>query len=271
VNKRADATNILLRGRLNILHDAVIKNCAAVSGVDEGVLLEPRACKFDPAWVQCQAGATDTAKCLTAEEVAVAEKLYEGPYDAAGHHFEMSGYPIGSELQWDMMPISTTSAANGPGGSMIGGGLKYLLLPTVSEESVAELSSKFAFTEEWFSKVTGTAPLYNAANTNLRPFQQHGGKLLLWSGGSDFSVPPAIAIAYYQGVQKELGEKQTDTFLRLFVLPGVGHCGGGDGFPQIDTLSPLMAWTELQKAPALLSRQDSGWWRRPRTRGTWTV
>jgi feruloyl esterase len=250
-DKRADGSNILLRGRLNILHDAVMAHCAAVSGVDNGVLQEPRACKFDPAWVQCPADAADTSRCLTAEEVGVAQKIYEGPYDAAGHHFEIGGYPLGSELQWGM-PANATGAAEGPGGGMVGGSLKYMLLPTVSDETAEALTAKFAYTEDWFQKVGEMAHLYNAANTDLRPFEKHGGKLIVWHGGSDTSVPPAISIAFYQGVQKELGEKTTDSFMRLFILPGVGHCGNGDGPAQLDVLTPLMAWAELKQAPKML-------------------
>ena len=113
--------------------------------------------------------------------------------------------------------------------------------------------ARFSFTQEWFNRVSEVgAPLYNAGNTNLRPFEQHGGKLIMWHGLTDDSVPPAMSVAFYQGVQKQLGDKVTDSFLRLFLIPGVGHCGGGQGFPQVDVLGPLMAWTEMKKAPAMI-------------------
>jgi feruloyl esterase len=254
VNKRADGSNILLRGRLGILHEAMLAHCPTLSGLQDGLLEAPLACTFDSAWVQCPAGASDTSKCLTGEETAVAQKLYEGPFDAAGHHFEISGYPLGSEMSWGM-PANPTGRADGPpdGGDTLGGALKNLLLPAGTTESPEELRAKFNYNEEWFRKVSELgAPLYNAANTNLAPFEHHGGKLILWHGLIDTSVPPAISVAYYQGVQKQLGDKLTDSFLRLFLIPGVGHCGGGNGFAQIDVLSPLMAWTELHQAPEVL-------------------
>jgi hypothetical protein len=112
---------------------------------------------------------------------------------------------------------------------------------------------RFTFNEEWFSKVNETgAPLYNAGNTNLRPFEAHGGKLIVWHGLADQSMPAATTVAFYQGVQKQLGDKVTDSFMHLFLIPGVGHCGGGPGFPQIDVLSPLMAWTEMKQAPQMI-------------------
>jgi len=249
VNKRADGSPILLRSRMSIVHDAVLAHCPTLSGVQDGLLEDPFGCKFDPAWVQCAAGATDTSQCLTAEETAVLKKYYAGPSDAQGRHFTISGYALGSELQWGL-PTSATTAQRGPGGGMAGANIKYLLMPAVLADD--ELA-KFSFNEEWFNKVNEVgAPLYNAGNTNLRPFEEHGGKLIVWHGLADDSVPPAMSVAFYQGVQKQLGDNLTHSFMRLFLIPGVGHCGGGQGFPQIDVLSPLMAWTEIKQAPQVI-------------------
>jgi feruloyl esterase len=248
INKRPDGSPILLRSRLSIVREAVAAHCPTLSGVEDGLLEDPFSCKFDPAWIQCPASAADTSKCLTAEETAVLKKYYEGASDAQGHAFTFNGYTVGSEFQWGL-PQSAT-AAQGPGGGMASGNIKYLLMPKVLTD--AELAS-FTFNEDWFAKVNEVgAPLYNAGNTNLRPFESRGGKLILWHGLADESMPAATTIAFYQGVQKVLGDKVTDSFVRLFLIPGVGHCGGGLGFPQIDTLSPLMAWTEMKQAPQVL-------------------
>ena len=74
----------------------------------------------------------------------------------------------------------------------------------------------------------------------------------MYHGWSDTSIAPLISVAYYSAVQRDLGKENVDRFLRLFMLPGMGHCGGGDGFSQLDTLTPLMAWVEQSKAPAML-------------------
>lgn len=250
VNKRADGSPILLRSRMSLVHDAIVAHCPTLSGVQDGLLENPFVCKFDPAWVQCTAGATDTSKCLSAEETAVLKKYYDGPSDAQGRYYTISGYALGSEMQWNLPNSATAGQQRGPGGGMASGNIKYLLMPTVlSDDELA----KFSYNEEWFNKVSEVgAPLYNAGNTNLRPFEAHGGKLIVWHGLVDDSVPPAMSIAFYQGVQKQLGEKVTDSFMRLFLIPGVGHCGGGPGFPQIDVLSPLMSWTETKKAPQMI-------------------
>jgi feruloyl esterase len=247
-NKRGDGSRVLVSGRMAILHDAILEHCAAFSGVLDGVLLEPTACKFDPSWVQCSTGSTDTSKCLTAEEVAVIEKLYKGPGDNDGHSFEISGFPMGTEHRWPLSTADHVADREAKEGFQI----RRLLPPPDGDKDTAALESEFAFNQEWFDKTLALAPLYNAANTNLRPFQEHGGKLILWNGAEDMTIQPEISVAYYQGVQKELGADLTDQFLRLFIVPGYGHCGGGDIPFQLDLLTPLMAWTELHRAPAMI-------------------
>ncbi|MCC7464423.1 MAG: tannase/feruloyl esterase family alpha/beta hydrolase [Gammaproteobacteria bacterium] len=244
VNRRADGSVILVRSRLGVLHDAVIAHCAAKASALDGILQAPTACKFDPAWVRCASGATDTAKCLSGEETTVAQELYEGA-SVAGRRFLVSGFPLGSERMWAL------STPRGPGDAQSKPGLdlKYLLPLPESEAPVETLDAEFRFNQEWFDKLGELAPLYNGANTNLRSFQQHGGKLILWHGAADTSVQPELSIAYFQGVQRELGAQLTDTFMRFYLLPGVAHCSGGEGPAQIDVLSPLMAWTELRRAP----------------------
>ena len=246
VNKRADGSSILTRDRLDILHDAAIAHCSTVSDAMDGILQMPTACKFDPAWVQCPAGATDTTKCLTPEETTLAQKLYQGSADSSGRGFDMGGFPLGSERVWPL----TTPATRGE--SRTGGELQYLLPLPEGTQSAAALDAAFQFNQEWFDKVGILAPLYNGADTDLRPFQQHGAKLILWQGAEDATVQQQSTIAYYQGVQKVLGSELTDSFLRFFLLPGVAHCGGGDGPAQIDVLSPLMAWVEEHHQPEMI-------------------
>lgn len=127
-----------------------------------------------------------------------------------------------------------------------------ILSPSDPEVTPATIDRDFDYSQEWFAQVVKMAPLWNTANTNLRPFQKNGGKLILWIGGSDLTVQPTTTIAYYEGVRKELGERLADNVVRFYQVPGVGHCGGGEGTAQFDLLSPLMAWTELNRAPGMI-------------------
>jgi feruloyl esterase len=246
-NRRADGSAVLAKEKLPVLHEAVIQHCGAVSGLMDNALQQPTLCKFNKSWVQCPAGAADTSKCLTNEEANVAEQLYLGPNDGK-NFFEPSGVPLGSELNWRLSTTGNPADREGDNPR----GLHQYIMPPLSGQSTKDIMATFAFSQEWYDKTVEMRPLFNAGNTNLRPLAKLGHKILLWNGAEDNTVEPAGTIAYYQAVQKEMGEKETDGVMRFFLLPGVGHCGGGDGANQIDTLTPLMAWVETNQAPTVL-------------------
>jgi feruloyl esterase len=255
-NTRADGTRILLKSKVSVLHDAVVAHCPTLSGVEDGILEDPRACKFDPAWVQCKADGTDTSKCLTSEEIGVVRKFYEGAYDDRGRHYTLGAWMLGSEPNWGV-PASATGGQGvfgGQGGQGGGGNpmMRYMIPLNGLPADSPWLNGKLTFDQASFNFVTQSAPFWGGANTNLSAYQKRGGKLIMWHGLADVSVAPSVSIAYYEAVQKQLGEPVADTFVRLFLVPGVSHCGGGEGFQQIDLLTPLMAWTEMRQAPKQL-------------------
>ncbi|YCH32521.1 tannase/feruloyl esterase family alpha/beta hydrolase [Erwinia sp. D4-22] len=244
-NLRQDGSAILLKDRLPILHQAVLQHCPTLSGVDDGILQNPWACRFSADWVkQCAEHQQDKSNCLTLEEITVAENLYRGAHDIAGNQFVPGGLPLGSELRW---PVPTTASGHSMSEMMVLPALQSVLLPG-AKQNIASMKD-FPLNRANFAAVAELAPLYNAANTDLHQYQQRGGKLLIWHGLADDSISPAFSIAYYRGVEKTLGAAAVNQFLRLFLLPGVGHCGRGEGYDRIDLLTPLMAWTEQGKAP----------------------
>lgn len=247
-NQRADGSAILLQDRLPILHRAVLAHCPTLSGVNDGLLANPYACTFSANWVKtCAANQSDKSDCLTTEEIGVAEKLYRGAYDSAGNQFVVAGLPLGSELRW---PVPASADGHSMSEMMALPALQSVLLPG-GKQNITSLRD-FPLNKQNFAAVAQLAPLYNAANTNLSRYMERGGKLLMWHGLADDSVSPAFSIAYYRGVEAYLGKQATEKFIRLFLLPGVAHCGGGEGLDQIDLLTPLMAWTEQQIAPQVL-------------------
>jgi feruloyl esterase len=243
-NRRADGTNILLPSKRALLHDAVLAACDTLSGVKDGLLQDPAGCGFEPATLRCAASAADTTRCLTAEEVSAVEKLYRGAADAQGQPL-LFGLERGGELQWSL-PDTATAVPEGMRAAALS--LAYVILPEPTPSAVDY--SHMVFSKTGFELSSTLAPLYNATNTDLKAFAAHGGKLILWHGLSDFWVSPRVSATYYRGVQEFMGAKAASQFMRLFLLPGVGHCSGGDGYDQLDILSPLMAWAELGRAPA---------------------
>lgn len=247
-NLRQDGSAILLKDRLPILHRAVLQHCPTLSGVDDGILQNPYACTFSASWVkQCAENQQDKSDCLTKEEINVAENLYRGAHDSAGNQFVPAGLPLGSELRW---PVPESASGHSISETMVLPALQSVLLPG-GKRNIASMKD-FPLNRDNFTAVAELAPLYNAANTDLRSYQQRGGKLIIWHGLADDSISPAFSIAYYRGVEKTLGKDAVNQFLRLFLLPGVGHCGNGEGYDQIDLLTPLMAWTEQAQAPEMI-------------------
>jgi Tannase and feruloyl esterase len=87
-------------------------------------------------------------------------------------------------------------------------------------------------------------------NPDLRQFKRAGGKLLLYQGWNDQLEVPSAAIDYYETAERVIGGRAaTQNFFRLFVIPGMGHCGGGEGADDIGYLSYLEAWVENGGAP----------------------
>jgi len=94
---------------------------------------------------------------------------------------------------------------------------------------------------------------------DLRGFEGHGGKLLLYAGWSDTTITPENTVFYYESVLEEMGTEQDD-WMRLFMVPGMGHCGGGPGLTGFDSLTAIEQWREQGQAPAriMASRPQSG-------------
>jgi feruloyl esterase len=244
-NMRADGTPILLAAKGRLIHDTVLSQCDNLSGVKDGVLQDPRACGFEPASLQCQANVSDSSHCLTAEEVAALARIYGGASDGAGHHFTF-GLQRGAELQ---LHFPENNQAVRPSIVAAFSSLRTIDLMFQPIGSSIDADQPFEFSPANYQRMSQFAPLYNATNTNLKPFAKRGGKLMLWHGWSDPLISPGISVAYYQGVQQFVGAAATDEFMRLFMLPGVAHCVNGDGYDKVDWLTPLMTWVELHRAP----------------------
>jgi feruloyl esterase len=95
----------------------------------------------------------------------------------------------------------------------------------------------------------------SADDPDLSAFAEHGGKALLWHGAADFGVPFQGTVDYYERVRQELGRGHTDQFMRLFLAPGVGHCGGGTGPQPTGQFEALVDWVENGHAPRTLTAQ----------------
>jgi feruloyl esterase len=90
----------------------------------------------------------------------------------------------------------------------------------------------------------------NATNPNLNEFFAHGGKLLLYHGWNDPAIAPQNTINYYESVVEAMGGlSKVQNSMRLFMVPGMSHCDGGDGPSDFDSIAALEQWVEKGKVP----------------------
>jgi hypothetical protein len=251
---------ILPATKLPALHHAVLASCDGLDGLVDGQLDDPRTCSFDPATLACP-NAADAPTCLTPAQVTTVRKIYSGAVDARGQHLYPGGQPYGSELAWAgwMIPPDPTAAQNSTIAWRIGNGwVKYLAF-----EQNPPLSfnvNDVAFDRATFERAQRLAGLYDAIDPDLSAFKRSGGKLIVWHGWADQAIPPTGTVAYYQAIQDRMGGlAATQTFARLFMFPGVYHCGGGAAPNAFDLLTPLLNWVENATTPmSVVASQSSG-------------
>ena len=97
--------------------------------------------------------------------------------------------------------------------------------------------------------------MVNSFDPNLKPFKDHGGKLLLYESWDEAIIPPRSAFDYYESVLDRMGDATTG-FFRLFMAPGMFHCGGGIGTSTFDMLTPLAQWVERGSVSGIAGHDD---------------
>ena len=218
-----------------VIHNAVLEACDGKDGVKDRVLEDPRACTFDPQVLACTNG--DAANCLTAPQVDAARAIYAPTMNPKSGAVLSRGYKPGSELGW--------AAVAGPQPENNSVEMfKYMVYKNADWDwKTFDFAHGFAAASD-----DDFAPI-NAVDPNLTDFFNRGGKLLMYHGWADPQTPPENGIDYYNRALARSG-KNAASSIRLFMVPGMGHCEGGDGTDTFDKMTPLADWVERGKAPA---------------------
>jgi len=219
--------------KVELLHNAVLAACESNDGVQDGFLNDPLACSFEPKSLQCGSG--DSASCLTADQVRAAENVYSPVMSRAGQAI-YPGHAKGFELGWRIPAAGAEPTA----------------LQTDATRYIAYEDPKWDWREFDLERdlalARDKAGSIEALDTDLSEFKARGGKILFYHGWNDPGPAPANTIGYVEAVQSTLGGDQQD-WMRLFMMPGMGHCSGGVGPDQADFLGALEAWVEDDIAP----------------------
>ena len=239
------------------IHESVLAQCGAQAGVDEGLITDPPTCAWQPEAVACPPSVR-TSACLSPQQVSAVHRLMAPARNSAGEIIWSYPYLPGTETQWVGWNYFGAPSqgivprlANRVLPEQFGG---YLIDATVRPH-VSALTFDF---DRDPPTLTRARRIYDATSVDLHAFKQRGGKILLWHGWADGAISAAASVGYYQAVEAAMGGRaQTETFFRLFLIPGVHHGGGGPGLTEFDTLTALEKWVETSEPPTMLIASSS--------------
>jgi feruloyl esterase len=238
---RADGTPVIPTGKLMVLHKAILDACDALDGVKDGIIMDPRACHFRVESIECKGGG-EGADCLSAAQVAAAEAVYDGPRNNKGERLYPGGAMFGAEASWG----TTADSASLPAGA-------ERFLEFWPNPPLSYTYRDFNFDTDP-PKIEAALRLYDPVPPGEAPdltaFERRGGKMILYHGWADGGVSPINTLDYYSQVaHRQGGMAKIRDWFRLFMVPGMFHCRGGDAPNTFDFMPAIMAWVEKGVAP----------------------
>lgn len=247
-NRDEDGNQILPASKAPVIHKAVIAKCDMNDGVEDGLIGDARDCDFDPADLQCSG--RDRDNCLTAAQVDVVNKIYDGPVNSDGMVLYTGGVQRGSELNWPGNYISEDGSLSVYENFMSD---LFRYLGFYPDPGPSWQQTDFDFDED-YKRLGMMETIYSGSNPDLRKYEARGGKILVYQGWRDQSVVPLNIIDYYETATNTMGgEEAMQGFFRLFMIPGMNHCSGGDGAYAVNYLEHMEDWVENGNAPEMLT------------------
>jgi len=233
----------MTQAKFDTVAQAALKACATPVGLEQGFIEEPERCGFTPAQLLCKGA--ETADCLTAGQVRLMQQIYAGPINPRTHEVIFPGPAKGSESQL---------------GEFADGKPFPVALDLFQYAGFQDPTWDWT-SLDWDTTVNAAVaklgPLMHV-DTDLKPFFARGGKLLMYVGWNDFHNPEEL-IGYYQALMRKAGDP-AHASARLFTVPGMGHCFGGQGCDTFDKLGTLDTWVDKGMAPQriIASRVEEG-------------
>jgi feruloyl esterase len=259
----ASPGRLIQPGQMTLINQAVLKQCV---GQDGGVgtdqfLTDPRDCHFDPKALLCTGGKVPPA-CLTADQVTTIQKYYAGTIDPVNGQVINPGAERGNETD-NVFALGLALQERLPEAAF--DGLFYWVFgPSFGVPASAVNYANFDFHHVVDTVDDQLAAVLNANSTDLGEFREHGGKLLMYHGWADPLIPSQSSINYFNAlvansshgfqqasfaVDGNTALGRTQSYARLFMVPGMYHCSGGPGPNAFDALTPLVKWVETGVAP----------------------
>ena len=249
---------VITSDNLKLLQKAVLDACDQIDGIEDGIMNDPRDCNFKLSDLPiCKEGRTGK-DCFTKKQIEAIKIIYEG-VNIDGEKI-YPGFPFGGEndnggwIAWIVGPNTF---------------LKPLNFPSLQFGFGTEVMKYFVFNDpDWdystydfenFKRDTEyAASNLNATSTDYSKFKNNNGKMILWHGWEDAALSALSTINYYESVKKT--DSEVENYLKLYLLPGVLHCGGGPGPDHADWLEIIQKWVEKGEAPdrVIVSKKEHG-------------
>jgi len=238
---------VLTSEHIRMLQEAVLKQCDMIDGVRDSILNNPTRCSFDFTSLPKCPGDVPGNGCFTTSQIKAIKTIYEGI--DLGNGISYPGFPLGQENKPDGWPAWIT----GPNEYMQKAGYpsiqayfgieiyKYLILQDSSWNY-----SAYAF-RGCEKEIRYASAYLDAVSTDYSGFKNHKGKIIFWHGWNDPALSAFATIGHYNSVKAK--DPDIETYMKLFLLPGVLHCGGGDGPDQVDWIALIRDWVEKNKVP----------------------
>jgi feruloyl esterase len=262
----ANANRFILPGQMTLINQAVLAQCVGRDGgaSTDQFLTDPRDCHFDPKALLCSGGKVPPA-CLTADQVTTIQNYYAGTIDPVNGQVINPGSERGNETE-DVTALGLAFQERLPEPAF--DGLFYWVFgPSFGYPASAVNFANFDFHRAVDTVDDQLAAVLNANSTDLGEFREHGGKLIMYHGWADPLIPSQSSINYFNALvgddghgfqQASFGDgspelRRTQSYARLFMVPGMFHCSGGPGPNTFDALTPLINWVEGGVAPQTIT------------------
>jgi feruloyl esterase len=243
---KPDLSRAYTDAQLKAVADAVLKRCDALDGLADGIIHDARSCRFDPVEQVCgKRGAPGPGQCLSATQADGLRKVFGGAKNSRGESL-YGDFPFDTGIA---SPAWRGMHLGGPGGNPANATLGrdtlrlFAMTPAAPEFDI----NHFDFDRD-VERTRETAAINDAVATMLDSFAGHGGKLIVYQGLSDQAISPGSITQWYAQIQPRSPDGP-QAWARLFHVPGMLHCAGGEATDQFDMLSAIQAWVEHGTAP----------------------
>ncbi|RAL00797.1 tannase and feruloyl esterase [Aspergillus ibericus CBS 121593] len=234
---------------------AIIEACDPLDGAIDGLIsdYDPEICDFDPETligetIECPE--LDSDINITSEHADLVNQIIQGPHLSDGRRLWYGLSPGAS-----FYGAANTETTNGstiikPFFPAIGWAKHFVF----QDPDYDIFSMDFEdFDTVAILSIARYTDLLGSDGHYLYDFQDAGGKLLSWHGLADDLIPPSGTLRYWDRIEEDIKDvEEVDEFYRLFLAPGVGHCGGGYGPVPVDPLGALVRWVEEGVPPEML-------------------